>query len=197
MGTAHEPNAHAGASRSARDTQGPAQRDPPPNSVGGGAGRGRQGSPPPHGGRAPPSPTVAEERGQCPTARRVSRTSTRKSGGAATGGSGTPRLPRGLLEKAFSPRAHHPRPGVKCPAGRPRGGGVLRWKRKRVREVEGGRWAEGPAATAGVPRTPPSSAALAPSEPSRHPPRGSTPPTRQPPAAGNAPRKHSQAGDGR
>ena len=36
---------------------------------------------------------------------------TAHSGGAAAGGSGTPRLPLGWLVKAFSPRAHHPSPG--------------------------------------------------------------------------------------
>ncbi|XP_043318303.1 collagen alpha-1(III) chain-like [Cervus canadensis] len=41
---------------------------------------------------------------------RIATVATAHSGGAAAGGSGTPRLPLGSLEKAFSPRAHRPSP---------------------------------------------------------------------------------------
>ena len=47
----------------------------------------------------------------CPRALAAATGATAHSGGAAAGGSGTPRLPLGSLEKAFSPRARRPSPG--------------------------------------------------------------------------------------
>ena len=90
---------------------------PSPDSEGGGAGRGRQ--------RAALGPTAgparahppAEARDSCPRALAVALVATARLGGAAAGGSGTPRLPLGSLEKAFSPRGRHPPPIVSPPSG--------------------------------------------------------------------------------
>lgn len=70
---------------------GPAGRDPPPT----------------RRGEAPAA--VGKER-LCPRATVVASVATTRRGGAAAGGSGTPRHPLGSLEKAFSPRACRPRP---------------------------------------------------------------------------------------
>lgn len=90
--------------------QGPA--GPSPNSEGGGAGRSRQqAAHGPTAGPAHPSPPFPTGGGGfCPRALAVATVATAHSGGAAAGGSGTPRLPLGSLEKAFSPRAHRPSP---------------------------------------------------------------------------------------
>ena len=63
---------------------------------------------PPRGRRKP----SREGEGLCPRALAVATVATARLGGAAAGGSGTPRLPLGSLEKAFSPRVHHPPPIV-------------------------------------------------------------------------------------
>lgn len=115
----------------------PAWRDPPPTQRGearAAVGKERRSAPP--RGRRKPSregeglcrPTWLWQWPPWPTAR---------LGGAAAGGSGTPRLPLGSLEKAFSPRVRHPPPIVcalrahggapratKSTTGRGRGGGV-------------------------------------------------------------------------
>ncbi|XP_052520224.1 collagen alpha-1(I) chain-like, partial [Budorcas taxicolor] len=88
---------------------------PSPDSEGGGAGRGRQrAAHGPTAGPAHPTPSPPTEGGGvllCPRALAVAMVATAHSGGAAAGGSGTPRLPLGSLEKAFSPRARRPSPG--------------------------------------------------------------------------------------
>ncbi|XP_052520107.1 collagen alpha-1(I) chain-like [Budorcas taxicolor] len=88
---------------------------PSPDSEGGGAGRGRQrAAHGPTAGPAHPTPSPPTEGGGvllCPRALAVATVATAHSGGAAAGGSGTPRLPLGSLEKAFSPRARRPSPG--------------------------------------------------------------------------------------
>ena len=99
---------HTGAPR-ARRRPGPAGSSP--DSEGGGAGRGRQESDArPHRGAGRP----LAERGLCPTRNgsHPASVATTRRGGAAAGGSGTPRHPLGSLEKAFSPRAHRPHPFV-------------------------------------------------------------------------------------
>ncbi|XP_060975761.1 basic proline-rich protein-like [Dama dama] len=57
--------------------------------------------------RGPAGPSPNSEGGG---AGRIATVATAHLGGAAAGGSGTPRLPLGSLEKAFSPRAHRPSP---------------------------------------------------------------------------------------
>lgn len=107
---------HAGAPR-ARRRPGPAGSSP--DSEGGGAGRGRQESDArPHRGAGRP----LAERGLCPTrdGSHPASVATTRRGGAAAGGSGTPRHPLGSLEKAFSPRAHRPHPFVPLTGLRPR-----------------------------------------------------------------------------
>ena len=103
---------------------------PSPDSEGGGAGRGRQRAA--HGPTAGPAhPTPSPHHGGggvllCPRALAVATAATAHSGGAAAGGSGTPRLPLGSLEKAFSPRAHRPSPGpshLRAHGGAPRAAG--------------------------------------------------------------------------
>ncbi|XP_060994246.1 collagen alpha-1(I) chain-like [Dama dama] len=62
---------------------------------------------PPNTRRGPAGPSPNSEGGG---AGRIATVATAHSGGAAAGGSGTPRLPLGSLEKAFSPRVHRPSP---------------------------------------------------------------------------------------
>lgn len=114
---------------------------PSPDSEGGGAGRGRQrAAHGPTAGPAHPTPSSPTEGGGvllCPRALAVATVATAHSGGAAAGGSGTPRLPLGSLEKAFSPRARRPSPGpsrLRAHGGAPRatrpqlGGRGLRYR---------------------------------------------------------------------
>ncbi|CAM9132093.1 unnamed protein product [Rangifer tarandus platyrhynchus] len=110
------PRAHSTHARPppTRQTPGGAQRDPPPTRRGeaqAAVGNKRHAAPP-RGRRNhhhPPLPTEGRGGGLfCPRALAVATVATAHSGGAASGGSGTPRLPLRSLEKAFSPRARHP-----------------------------------------------------------------------------------------
>lgn len=137
----------------ARRRPGPAGSSP--DSEGGGAGRGRQESDArPHRGAGRP----LEERGLCPTRNgsHPASVATTRRGGAAAGGSGTPRHPLGSLEKAFSPRAHRPHPFVTPPTGprktasqRPpgpggRGGSAVRDRHRAILSARGQSPTRGP-----------------------------------------------------
>lgn len=90
---------------------GQARRDPPPTRRGEAqAAVGKRATLGPTAGPADPS----QKRGLCPTRNgsHPASVATTRRGGAAAGGSGTPRHPLGSLEKAFSPRAHRPHPFV-------------------------------------------------------------------------------------
>lgn len=112
-----EPNAHAGASRSARDTQGPARRDPPPNSVGGGAGRGRQGSPPPHGGRAPPSPHRGGGEGSVPNGSTCEPNKYAQKWRSSDWGVRYPKAPPRTAREGFLTEGASPPPRRQVPSG--------------------------------------------------------------------------------
>lgn len=90
---------------------GQARRDPPPTRRGEAqAAVGKRATLGPTAGPADPS----RRGGLCPTRNgsHPASVATTRRGGAAAGGSGTPRHPLGSLEKAFSPRAHRPHPFV-------------------------------------------------------------------------------------
>ena len=122
-------------------TPGGAQRDPPPTRRGearAAVGNERHAAPP-RGRRTrlPPLPRRAGESCSAHVLRQSPRWPLLRSGGAAAGGSGTPRLPLGSLEKAFSPRARRPSPGpsrLRAHGGAPRaarpqpGGRGLRYR---------------------------------------------------------------------
>ena len=140
------PRAHTtGAAERTRpptcQTPGGAQRDPPPTRRGearAAVGNERHAAPP-RGRRTrlPPLPRRAGESCSAHVLRQSPRWPLLRSGGAAAGGSGTPRLPLGSLEKAFSPRARRPSPGpsrLRAHGGAPRaarpqpGGRGLRYR---------------------------------------------------------------------
>lgn len=109
------PTTHAAGPPNTRRKRRPGPAGSSPTSEGGGAGRGR-GREKEAASSRPPAPRGGGRTRRTPRYQATDRA----RGGATAGGFGTPRHPLGSLEKAFSPRAHRPRPIGSHPGSGPR-----------------------------------------------------------------------------